>query len=190
MSSLAGSAALKVHSRRRFLGAGVRDQPAAFAKTRSEAGFQRRQEPSRRRRDAVCVGETPGNRSGVYRALAMQPLAGSRQQQIVDVVGKSRRRSPQPGDLPAARNAMRENHIIVLGDVAADRHVAIDDRVAADVTLRAEQIEKRANPHLRGISGSLQEQHAKRRRQPRTGLIDFGTEHCRIWCAWPASVRD
>ena len=85
---------------------------------------------------------------------------------------------------------MRENHVVALGDVAADRHIAIDDRIAADVTLRAEQIEKRANPHLRGISGSLQEQHAKRPRRPGTGLIDFGAEHCRICCAWPASVRD
>ena len=98
----------------------------------------------------MCIGQTPGDRGLLGSAAGAQLRRRTAKEQIVDVVGESRRRAAQPSQLAHARVAMHQDCIVSLVDIAADQHVSVNDRIAADLILRPQHVEQRANSNFGG----------------------------------------
>src|SRR5205823_14486133 len=103
----------------------VGKQGAASAESYPEPAFERSDQTLRRRSDAVRIGQAPGNRPLLGSAAGGELSSRTGQEQVVDVVGEPRRRVAQPGQLAGARVAVRKDSIVMLGEVAADRHIAV-----------------------------------------------------------------
>jgi hypothetical protein len=84
----------------------------------------------------VRIAQTPGDRIRLGSVAGGQFRRRAGEEQIVDVIRKPRRRLAQPGDLAGARVSMHEDGVIMLGDVARNRHVTVEHRVTGDLIVR------------------------------------------------------